>query len=74
MFGATVTTAGLLPGAAIADAVAARSRFDDVLLPGESLNDDGVFVDDISFDDVARRLAPAVLHPAFELTSALAAL
>jgi putative radical SAM enzyme (TIGR03279 family) len=74
MFGPTVTTAGLLPGAAIADAVAARSRFDDVLLPGESLNDDGVFVDDISFDDVARRLAPAVLHPAFELTSALAAL
>jgi putative radical SAM enzyme (TIGR03279 family) len=71
MFGPTVTTAGLLPGNDIAAAVLAQPRFDHVLLPAESLNDDELFVDDVSFTEVAARLAPAHVLPAHELTSAL---
>jgi putative radical SAM enzyme (TIGR03279 family) len=70
MFGPTVTTAGLLPGNDIAAAVLAQPRFDHVLLPAESLNDDELFVDDVSFTEVAARLAPAHVLPAHELTSA----
>jgi putative radical SAM enzyme (TIGR03279 family) len=72
MFGPTVTTAGLLPGTDIADAVAAREAFTDVLLPAEALNDDNRFIDDVALDELVRRLAPARLLPAHELTSALA--
>jgi putative radical SAM enzyme (TIGR03279 family) len=71
MFGPTVTTAGLLPGSDIAAAVCARARFDRVLLPAESLNDDQLFVDDVPLGELAARLAPARVLPAHELTSAL---
>jgi putative radical SAM enzyme (TIGR03279 family) len=74
MFGPTVTTAGLLPGNDVASAVLARARFDHVLLPAESLNDDQLFVDDVPLTELAARLAPARVLPAYELTSALTTL
>jgi putative radical SAM enzyme (TIGR03279 family) len=48
LFGASVTTAGLLPGQAFADALRSRGDLDLVLLPGESVNDDGLFIDSMS--------------------------
>lgn len=49
LFGPSVTCAGLLPGAAIQQALAGRRDLDLALIPGESLNDDGLFMDDMSF-------------------------
>jgi putative radical SAM enzyme (TIGR03279 family) len=48
LFGASVTTAGLLPGAAVQEALRGRADLDLALLPGESVNDDGLFIDGMS--------------------------
>lgn len=48
LFGPSVTTAGLLPGAAVEEALRNRGDLDLVLLPGESLNDDELFIDSMS--------------------------
>src|SRR5437763_4274896 len=62
LFGSSVTTAGLLPGAAVERALAERRDLDFVLLPAEAVNDDLVFVDDVRAEDLAARLpAPAYL-------------
>ena len=53
LFGATVTTAGLLPGAAIQEALRGRRDLDLALLPGESVNDDGLFIDGMSAELLA---------------------
>ncbi len=53
LFGASVTTAGLLPGTALQQALAGRRDLDLALLPGEALNDDGLFVDSMSLDLLA---------------------
>jgi putative radical SAM enzyme (TIGR03279 family) len=74
MFGATVTTAGLLPGADMLAAAQSAGPFDIVLLPAESLNDDEVFIDDLPLHGLRQALEPSVVRPAWELTSALAGL
>ena len=56
LFGPSVTTAGLLPAAAIEAALRARADLDLVLLPAEAVNDDLVFIDDVRADDLAGRL------------------
>jgi putative radical SAM enzyme (TIGR03279 family) len=72
LFGATVTTAGLLPGADIRDAVLARSgRFDRVLVPAEALNDDDIFIDNLPFAELRAALGGARVLPAYELVAAL---
>jgi putative radical SAM enzyme (TIGR03279 family) len=53
LFGPSVTTAGLLPGTAMQRALQGRRDLDLVLLPGESVNDDGLFIDSMSFDLLA---------------------
>ncbi len=53
LFGPSVTTAGLLPGAALRSALAGRADLDLALLPGEAVNDDGLFIDNLSFESVA---------------------
>jgi putative radical SAM enzyme (TIGR03279 family) len=53
LFGPSVTCAGLLPGAAIQQALAGRGDLDLALIPGESLNDNGLFMDDMSFSLLA---------------------
>ncbi|HTC24937.1 MAG TPA: DUF512 domain-containing protein [Gemmatimonadales bacterium] len=56
LFGPSVTTAGLLPGAAIQDALADRRDLELALLPGECVNDDGLFIDNLSVEGLAARL------------------
>ena len=73
-FGETVTIAGLLAGADIADALAGGREDDIVLLPGEALNGDRLFIDTVSFEAVCARLAPAHVVPGHELTATLRAL
>jgi putative radical SAM enzyme (TIGR03279 family) len=56
LFGTSVTTAGLLPGRAIGDALTARPELALALLPGESVNDDGLFIDSVSLDRLVEDL------------------
>jgi len=70
LFGASVTTAGLLPGLAFADALRSRGDLDLVLLPGESVNDDGLFIDSMSLA-VLRAEVPAELRLSKDFADAL---
>jgi putative radical SAM enzyme (TIGR03279 family) len=56
LFGPSVTTAGLLPGNAIAAALSARRDLDLALLPAESVNDDLLFMDDVHGHELAERV------------------
>jgi NifB/MoaA-like Fe-S oxidoreductase len=60
LFGPSVTTAGLLPAAAIEPAVRARPHLDLVLLPAEAVNDDMRFIDDVDAHDLAGKLSSPV--------------
>jgi NifB/MoaA-like Fe-S oxidoreductase len=53
LFGPSVTTAGLLPGTALQQALTGRRDLDLALLPGEAINDDGLFMDSMSLDLLA---------------------
>jgi putative radical SAM enzyme (TIGR03279 family) len=53
VFGPRVTTAGLLPGVDMQKALRERRDLDLVLLPGECVNDDGLFIDSMSVDLLA---------------------
>jgi putative radical SAM enzyme (TIGR03279 family) len=70
LFGASVTTAGLLPGQAFADALRARGDLDLVLLPGESVNDDGLFIDSMSLAAL-RAQVPAEVRLSKDFADAL---
>jgi len=71
LFGATVTTAGLLAGRDIAGALAAAAPFDVVLLPAEALNDDVLFIDSMPLTDLEAAFPHTRVVPAHELTTAL---
>jgi NifB/MoaA-like Fe-S oxidoreductase len=73
-FGETVTTAGLLGGDDIVAALRSAGPFDTALLPAESLNDDGRFIDDVPLERLALELDPLTVHPAHELAAAFASL
>ena len=53
LFGPSVTTAGLLPGTAVQQALRERRDLDLALLPGECVNDNELFMDDMRFDLLA---------------------
>jgi putative radical SAM enzyme (TIGR03279 family) len=72
LFGASVTTAGLLPGAAVRQVLEGRGDLDLALLPGESLNDDGLFIDSLSFDALAESL-PFEVRASKDFADALSA-
>ncbi|MEX0890688.1 MAG: DUF512 domain-containing protein [Gemmatimonadota bacterium] len=72
-FGDTVNTAGLLPGAAVGNALRGGD-FDAALLPAEALNDDGRFADDVALAELVHALAPLRLRPAHFLADGLAGL
>lgn len=55
LFGPRVTTAGLLPGASIVDRLAEHPAIDWALLPGEALNDNGLFIDGMSEQELAEQ-------------------
>ncbi len=52
LFGGRVTTAGLLPGRDMLDALKDRPDLDLVLLPGEAVNDDQLFIDNMPLADL----------------------
>ena len=52
LFGPRVTTAGLLSGAGMGAALRDLKGIDLALLPGEAVNDDGLFIDSISLASV----------------------
>ncbi len=56
LFGTSVTSAGLLPAAAIERALAGRRDLDFALLPAEAVNDDLRFMDDVAAAALAERL------------------
>ena len=70
LFGPLVTTAGLLPAAAIERALAGRSDLDFVLVPAECTNDDLVFIDDVSAEELAARL-PTPMYLSYDFADVL---
>ena len=70
LFGPSVTTAGLLPGAAVHQALRERQDLDLTLFPGESINDDGLFIDSMSLD-VLQASVPVELRPSKDFIDAL---
>jgi putative radical SAM enzyme (TIGR03279 family) len=70
LFGPTVTCAGLLPGAAFLHALRDRTDLDLALIPAESINDAGLFMDDLSFERLASD-APVEIRPSYWFVDAL---
>jgi hypothetical protein len=70
LFGPRVTTAGLLAGADIAAALAGQDHLDFALVPGEAVNDDGLFIDNLPFADL-RRDAPMPVRLSKDFADAL---
>jgi NifB/MoaA-like Fe-S oxidoreductase len=73
LFGPRVTTAGLLSGQDIQHALHEHDDVDMALIPGEALNDDGLFVDDLSLEALKAR-CPFPVLPSHTFVDALAAL
>ncbi len=71
LFGDTVTVAGLLPGQDIVDALGEGQEGELVLLPGEALNGDALFIDSMPLAEVTSRLAPARVEIGYEVTATL---
>ena len=71
MFGATVTTAGLLPGRDVANAIRQRNHYDVVLIPAESLNDNELFVDDVALATLRELFAATRIEAGHELIETL---
>ncbi|TFG45642.1 MAG: DUF512 domain-containing protein [Gemmatimonadales bacterium] len=72
LFGKTVTTAGLLPGAAFLAALRDRDDLDLALLPAESINDDLLFMDDLEAHALQAQL-PVEIRFSHHFTDALTA-
>jgi NifB/MoaA-like Fe-S oxidoreductase len=70
LFGSTTTTAGLLVGADISRALAGRVDLDMALIPAESINERGEFLDDARFVDVRESL-PMPVFPSYDFIDAL---
>jgi len=72
LFGPSVTTAGLLPGAAFLAALRDRGDLDLALLPAEAINDDLLFMDDVEAHALQAQL-PVKIRFSHHFTDALAA-
>src|SRR2546430_1784411 len=70
LYGPSVTTAGLLPAASIERALLGRTDLDLVLLPAEATNDDLVFIDDVSADELGARV-PMAVHLSYDFVDVL---
>lgn len=70
LFGPTVTTAGLLVGADVRRALAERTDLDLALIPAETINDDGLFLDDERFV-VVRESLPMPVFPSYDFIDVL---
>lgn len=70
LFGPTTTTAGLLVGADIRRALEARRDLDFALIPAETINEDGIFLDDDAFSDV-RDACPMPMYASYDFIDIL---
>jgi hypothetical protein len=70
LFGPTTTTAGLLVGADIMSALRDRHDLDLALIPAESINEDGIFLDDASFIAI-REALPMPVYPSYDFIDVL---
>lgn len=70
LFGPTTTTAGLLVGADIRGALRGWTDLDLVLIPAESINEDLIFLDDDTLDDV-RKIATVPVEPSYDFVDVL---
>ncbi|MBW3534551.1 MAG: DUF512 domain-containing protein [Gemmatimonadetes bacterium] len=70
-YGESVTVAGLLAGADILTTLDGGRDGDLVLLPGEALNGEGLFIDSLPFTELEAALAPARVVAGHEVTAAL---
>lgn len=72
LFGPTITTAGLLVGADIRKALEGRTDLDFALIPAETINESGVFLDDVVFETLRNEL-PIPMYPSYDFIDVLAA-
>lgn len=72
LFGPTTTTAGLLVSDDFRRVLAGRSDFDLALIPAESINENGVFLDDTSFVAL-REEFPFPVFPSYDFIDVLEA-
>jgi putative radical SAM enzyme (TIGR03279 family) len=70
LFGATTTTAGLLVGADIRRALDGRDDLDLALIPAETINESGLFLDDAQFIAVRESL-PMPVYPSYDFIDVL---
>jgi putative radical SAM enzyme (TIGR03279 family) len=70
LFGPTITTAGLLVGADIRRALIDRHDLSLALIPAETINDDGIFLDDVVFEDLRDSL-PMPVFPSYDFIDVL---
>jgi putative radical SAM enzyme (TIGR03279 family) len=72
LFGPTTTTAGLLVGADITRALGNRGDLDFALIPAETINESGVFLDDATIESV-RATVPVPFEPSYDFVDILGA-
>ena len=70
LFGPTITTAGLLVGKDILSALADRHDLDIALIPAETINEDGVFLDDHTLANIRDSL-PMPIFPSYDFIDVL---
>jgi len=70
LFGPTVTTAGLLVSSDIRRAIHEADELEAVLIPAETLNDNGVFLDDVPLDTLRAELT-IPLYPSYDFVDIL---
>ena len=70
LFGPTITTAGLLVGKDILGALKDRFDLTIALIPAETINEDSVFLDDLSLESV-RQSVPMPLFPSYDFIDVL---
>lgn len=70
LFGESVSCAGLLPGAAFRMALSGRKDLDLALIPAESLNENGLFMDDLTLAGI-QATSPVEIRPSYHFTDAL---
>jgi putative radical SAM enzyme (TIGR03279 family) len=70
LFGPTTTVAGLLVGEDVRRVLAGRHDLDLALIPAESINEDGLFLDDARFVAVREEL-PMPVYPSYDFIDAL---
>lgn len=70
LFGPTTTTAGLLVGADISKSLLGRHDLDMALIPAETINEDGMFLDGQSFIALRESL-PMPVYPSYDFIDVL---